>query len=375
MATVNAVKVPSYEPEAVYSAVCRHFEALGVEKDLKPGTRILLKPNLLYGKKPEAAVTTNPAVVSAVIRWLRQRGFENIVVADSSGGLFTAEYMRGVYSASGLRVPGIEEYLNRDFTYGRRDTPEGCQVRSFNIITAVLEANYIINLPKLKTHAMTTVSIGVKNLFGTIPGLQKPDMHRRFPEVSGFAQMLCELERTVSPDITLLDAIDSMEGNGPGGGTVKHTGVTLASRDVFALDVAAVRFMGLDPAGMPHLKAARELGLYPDSIDFSGDELVPCSPAFRLPDAVKSTGFDDAVPKFLRKPTEKVMDALLRSYPNVDKSKCVGCGKCAESCPRRIIKIENRKASMPRKNCISCFCCQEMCPVHAISVKRGLRGL
>ena len=375
MSVVNAVFTPSYEEGAVYEAVAKHFEALKVERELTPGMRILLKPNLLYGKKPEAGVTTNPAILKAVIRWLTERGFTNLVVAESSGGLYNAEYMRGVYGASGLRVPGIQEYLNKEFTFKAVPTREGFQTRVFNLITPVTEAEYIINLPKLKTHAMTTVSCGVKNLFGTIPGLQKPDMHRRYPRTEDFVRMLCELCETVKPSLTLLDAVDSMEGNGPGGGTVRHTGLTLCARDVYALDVTAVRFMGLGPDAMPHLRAAREMGLLPEEIHVTGDEVVPCSPAFRLPDAVKSTGFDDAVPKLLRKPTEFVMDRLLRSYPHVDRSKCVGCGKCAESCPQKIIKITDKKAGMPRKNCISCFCCQEMCPVHAISVKRGLRGL
>ena len=375
MSTVNAIKVSSYDEEAVFEAVSRHFEALNVASELRPETRIVLKPNLLYGKKPSAGVTTNPAMLKAVIRWLKSHGFENIVVAESSGGIFTAEYMRGVYSASGLRTPGIEEYLNRDFTYGAKRTAEGFTVKSFNIITPILEADYIINLPKLKTHAMTTVSAGVKNLFGVIPGLQKPDMHRRYPKIDDFAHMLCELCETVRPNLTLLDAIDSMEGNGPGGGTVRHTGLTLCSKDVYALDVTAVRFMGLAPEDMPHLKAAGAMGLLPEEITVTGDEVVPCSPAFKLPDTVKSVGFDDAVPKFLRAPAEKVLDTLLRSYPKVDRAKCVGCGKCAESCPQKIIKIEKGKAAMARKNCISCFCCQEMCRFHAISVKRGLRGL
>ncbi len=375
MSIVSVAATPDYTDETVYAAVCRHFEALNVAEDLKPGMKILLKPNLLYGKKPEAGVTTNPAVVKAVIRWLTQRGFNNVVVAESSGGLFNAEYMRSVYSVSGYRVPGIAEYLNRDFTFGTRHTAEGFTVKSFNLITPILEADYIINLPKLKTHAMTTVSAGVKNLFGTIPGLQKPDMHRRYPELGSFVRMLCELCETVRPNVTLLDAVDSMEGNGPGGGTVRHTGVTLCSRDVYALDVAAVEFMGLSPMDAPHLRAAGEMGLLPETVTVTGDELIPCSPAFRLPDAVKSTGFEDAAPGFLRKPVEKVMDLLLRSYPHVDKSKCVGCGRCAESCPQKIIRVENKKASMPRKNCISCFCCQEMCPVHAISAKRGLKSL
>ena len=375
MSVVNAVLTPSYEEGAVYEAVSKHFEALEVERELAPGMKVLLKPNLLYGKKPEAGVTTNPAVIRAVIRWLTERGHTRIVVAESSGGLYTAEYMRGVYGASGLRTPGIEEYLNRDFTFKAVPTREGFHTRVFNLITPVTEADYIINLPKLKTHAMTTVSCGVKNLFGTIPGLQKPDMHRRYPNTGDFVHMLCELCETVKPSLTLLDAVDSMEGNGPGGGTVRHTGLTLCSRDVYALDVTAVRFMGLEPDDMPHLRAAREMCLLPEKIDVTGDGIRPCSPAFRLPDAVKSTGFDDAVPKLLRKPAEFVMDRLLRSYPHVDKSKCVGCGKCAESCPQKIIKITDKKAGMPRQNCISCFCCQEMCPVHAISVRRGLRGL
>ena len=375
MSTVNAVLVDSYDGELVYAAVCRHFEALGVAGDLTPETRIAIKPNLLYGKKPEAGVTTNPAVLRAVIRWLTERGFTNLVVAESSGGLFTAEYMRNVYAVSGYKTPGIQEYLNQDFTFGTRHAPEGSSVKSFNIITPILEADYIINLPKLKTHAMTTVSAGVKNLFGVIPGLQKPDMHRRCPDLDAFVGMLCELCQTVKPQITLLDAVDSMEGNGPGGGTVKHTGLTLASRDVYALDVTAVGFMGLDPREIPHLRAARQRGLLPEEITVTGDRFSPCSPAFRLPDTVKSTGFDDAVPRFLRKPAEFVLDTLLRSYPKVDRTKCVGCGKCAESCPQKIIKITDKKAGMPRKNCISCFCCQEMCPVHAISVKRGLKGL
>lgn len=375
MSVVNVVKTPSYDEETVYSAVCRHFEALGVAEDLKPETRILLKPNLLYGKKPEAGVTTNPAILKAAIRWLTSRGFTNIVVADSSGGLFTAEYMRGVYSASGLRVPGIEEYLNRDFTFQTVPTGEGFTVKSFNLITPAAQAEYIINLPKLKTHAMTTVSIGVKNLFGAIPGLQKPDMHRRYPRTEDFVHMLCELCETVKPSLTLLDAVDSMEGNGPGGGTVKHTGVTLCSRDVYALDMMAVKFMGLNAFDMPHLAAARDMKLLPETVTVTGDDLIPCSPAFRLPDARKSTGFGDSVPRLLRKPVEKVLDALLRSYPQVDKSVCIGCGKCAESCPQKIIRIENKKAGMPRRGCISCFCCQEMCPVHAIRAHRGLRSM
>ncbi|MGM9521183.1 MAG: DUF362 domain-containing protein [Oscillospiraceae bacterium] len=375
MSVVSVINTTSYSEDVIYRAVCGHFDRLGVAGDIRPGMRILIKPNLLYAKRPEFAVTTHYSLIAAVIRALRELGAENITVADSSGGLYNAEHMNAVYSSCGLKRPGIEEYLNHDFTFAARHTQEGFAVKSFNLITPVLNADYIINLPKLKTHAMTTVSAGVKNLFGTIPGLQKPDMHCRFPELPAFARMLCELALTVKPDVTIIDAVDSMEGNGPGGGTVKHTGITLSSRDVFALDAAAVGFMGLEPLRIPHLMAARDMGLYPDDVVIEGDGLTPCSPPFRLPDTTRGVGFTDSIPKIFRAPAQKVMTGLLRSFPSVDKSKCIGCGRCSESCPQHIISITNKKASMPRRGCISCFCCQEMCPVHAISAKRGLRGL
>jgi ferredoxin len=153
---------------------------------------------------------------------------------------------------------------------------------------------------------------------------------------------------------------------------VKHTGLTLCSKDVFALDVVASEFMGLDPKTVPHLIAAKKLGVYPEIVDFTGDTFAPCPQPFILPDAVKSPSFSNSVPSFLSKPALWVMNTMLRSFPNVDKEKCIGCGKCAESCPQHIIEVKNRKASMPRKGCISCFCCQEMCPAHAISAKRAI---
>jgi uncharacterized protein (DUF362 family)/Pyruvate/2-oxoacid:ferredoxin oxidoreductase delta subunit len=372
MSVVSVKCVDSYDEDVLYTAIGQHFEAFGIPDEINKDMRVLIKPNLLSGRKPEMAVTTHHNIVSAVVRILKEYGVKNIIIADSSGGLYNEEHMRSVYNLSGLKKPDLEEYLNHDFSYKTVKTGNGFSVKSFNLITPVVEADYIINLPKLKTHAMTTMSGGVKNLFGTIPGLQKPDMHCRYPELADFVNMLCELALTASPNVTLLDAVDSMEGNGPGGGTVKHTGLTLCSKDVFALDVVASEFMGLDPKTVPHLIAAKKLGVYPEIVDFTGDTFAPCPQPFILHDAVKSPSFSNSVPSFLSKPALWVMNTMLRSFPNVDKEKCIGCGKCAESCPQHIIEVKNRKASMPRKGCISCFCCQEMCPAHAISAKRAI---
>ena len=120
------------------------------------------------------------------------------------------------------------------------------------------------------------------------------------------------------------------------------------------------------------LRQAIEKGLaHPEDLTLVGDPVPEGLSPFQKPDTIK-LDFTNGVPKFLRKPFTFVASRLLKSYPQLTPEKCVGCGKCAESCPAHVIRIENRKAKFKRKGCISCFCCQEMCPMKAISVKKAL---
>ena len=102
-----------------------------------------------------------------------------------------------------------------------------------------------------------------------------------------------------------------------------------------------------------------------------GDPVPEALTPFQKPDSI-SLDFTANVPGFLKKPFVFVASRLLKSYPQVDPKLCVGCGKCAESCPAGIIRIENKKAKFRKKGCISCFCCQEMCPKKAIYVRKAL---
>ena len=216
----------------------------------------------------------------------------------------------------------------------------------------------------------------MKNLFGCVPGLQKPEMHYRFPEPNQFCRMICELDQLVNPSLTVIDAIDCMEGNGPSGGNVRHYGAILASTDMYAQDEYVVRLMGIVPDETEMLREAKKLNLLPtEPITFAGDTLTPADPPFKLPDS-KRLDFMGHVPAFLRPVAKKIMSTVLKPVPKISHDICVGCGKCAESCPMHIIDIANKKASIrDKKACISCFCCQEMCPVRAISVKRHIRNL
>jgi len=373
MSIVSVCRVEQYDAQALDAAIEQHFARLNAEEIIKPGMKVLLKPNLVAGRKPETAVTTRAEVLAAICRKLHAMGVDQITIADSPGGLYTVPALNSIYSVSGLKSLAGLATLNQNVGWKEVPCPEGFENRFFNIIEPILEADVIINVCKLKTHGMTMLSAGIKNLFGSIPGLQKPEMHYRHPEVESFSNMLCELAKVVNPAITIIDAIDCMEGNGPTGGTVRHMGLTLASRNIYQQDAYASSLIGLAPENVGMLRVAKKRGWYnPDELEVVGDAAEPINPPFVLPD---SAGIDFAgqLPGFMRGPASKFLKRVFRVVPKLDKSKCVGCGKCAESCPPHIIKIEGGKAKFTSKGCISCLCCQEMCPAHAISVRRMLK--
>lgn len=360
--------VNEYQEDLIYPAICKAMAALSIEKDMRPDLKVVIKPNLIMAKKPDLPVTTHPLVIKCVVRWLRDHGIKDITLAESSGGLYNAEYMKNVYRTCGVDVLEPELALNMDFSAQTVHCPEGFANHSFHIITPIAQADYIINICKLKTHAMTGYSGGIKNLFGTIPGLEKPQMHYRWPDIENFSHMLLELARTVSPQLTIIDAIDAMEGNGPTGGTSHPLHMLLAARDFYTQDYFAAGLMKLEPMNIVMIRQAVEAGLAtPDDIQLTGDPIPEDLTPFLAPDTQK-LDFSGKLPAFLVSIAQK----LLRSYPQLNNDLCVGCGKCAESCPAHVITIKNRKAHFRKKGCISCFCCQEMCPVKAIAVKKAL---
>lgn len=369
--------VSEYREELLYPAVCRAMDALSVHEELRPDLKVVIKPNLVMAKSPDYPVTTHPLVVKAVVRYLREHGVTDITLAESSGGLYNAEHMKNLYRTCGMADLEPDIRMNMDFSAQTVATKQGFKNHSFHLITPIVEADYIINICKLKTHAMTGYSGGIKNLFGTIPGLEKPQMHYRWPDIEDFSNMLLELAQTVAPQLTVIDAVDAMEGNGPTGGTSHPMHLLMAARDFYTQDYFAAGLMKLDPMNIVMIRQAVEQRLAtPDNIRLVGDEIPDDLTPFQVPDT-KRLDFSTALPGFLQRPAVAVMGKLFKSYPLLNKSKCVGCGKCAESCPAHIIKIKQdrhgkKKAVFQKKGCISCFCCQEMCPMKAIEVRKAL---
>lgn len=359
--------------QALCAAVEEIFAHSEQAAKLSPESKVLLKPNLLAKHTPDKAVTTHPAVVTAVIETLKKRGVENITLADSAGGLYTEGTMKAIYKASGLAEVCEKEKVRLwcETTSGTRKT-KGRLVQEFTLITPVLESDFIIDLPKLKTHVMTGLTCGVKNLFGCIPGLQKAEFHMRFPEKGPFGQMLCDLYETVNPDMVIVDGIVGMEGDGPAGGTPKEMGFLLGGDNGFAVDLAAAKLIGIDPAKVPYLAAGAARGLCPtafteEMLADGSDAVLPVD-GFVLPSGFSPLTFQDRVPRALWWAVPAVT-RFAAPHPVIKRAKCVGCGKCAEICPGNTIKIANKKAKIDPAGCIRCFCCHEMCPVKAIDVK------
>jgi uncharacterized protein (DUF362 family)/NAD-dependent dihydropyrimidine dehydrogenase PreA subunit len=369
MALVSVQKTEKYDAAIMRDAIARHFEALGLERDLRPGMKACIKPNLLAARRAEQAATTHPEVVRAVAEWLRGRGVTDITVADSPGGAYRQGSLKAVYETCGYMPLQDIVKLNYDLGYTSVQSPEGFMNTGFNLLDPIVNADIVINIAKLKTHGLTTVSAGVKNLFGSIPGLQKPELHMKYPDVGDFCAMLVELAQVVKPAVTVIDAVETMEGNGPLNGKLRHLGLLLASRDIFAQDYAAARLMGIAPEATPIMRAALRLGLVkPEEIETAGYDAKPADPPYILPESVKGGNR-----RFIARSFGGLIKSVDRPVPRVDRSKCRGCGKCAESCPMHLIKIENGKAGMSSKNCISCFCCQEMCPFDAVRVRHVFR--
>lgn len=373
MSVVSILKTDNYEQESLNEIIRKHFDNLSVRDDLRPDMKIVIKPNLISAHKPDHAATTNPNILIAIVNVLHEYGCTNITIADSPGGVYASPILKNIYSVCGFKPLEEIATLNYDTGWKEIKAPEGSCVHSFNIINPIVEADYIINAAKLKTHTMTTLSAGIKNLFGCIPGLQKPEMHYRFPEIDKFSNMLIDLSKTVAPNITILDAVDGMEGNGPNAGTPKHLGLTFASRDMYTQDWIAADLIGIEPETVSMLRIAKEKGYAnPEHAEITGITESIAKTPFLIPESV-AFDFMARFPRFMQKPLNKICGEILKPMPTLTKSKCVGCGKCAESCPPQIIKIKNKKAKFVKKGCISCFCCQEMCPAKAIEIKRKIR--
>jgi ferredoxin len=241
-------------------------------------------------------------------------------------------------------------------------------MKSIKTIKPVLEADKIINIPKIKTHMMTVYSGAVKNFFGIIPGSYKAEYHLKFENKMDFADLLIDICSFSKPVLTVMDAVVGMEGYGPTAGNPKKVGLVLASVNPYELDDVAARIIGLKPTEVPTIIKSRERGLLGDEICIAGPPIEEVLVKdFKKPTRQYEFNFYNILlPKFLRKRLER----FIKPRPVFKTKQCKSCGACLRSCPPGAIKMENGKPVVKLDQCIRCFCCHELCNYEAIKIKK-----
>ena len=366
---VAVVRCKTYDVEAVKPALEEAVNAVNGLDFVMPGMKIIIKPNLVSFKKPDAAATTHPALLEALVEMLLARGAD-VTIGDSPGGPHSLPLLNRVYTATGMdRVEKLGAKLNRNMNEKNVDFPEGKVLKNFTYTEYLDEADAIIDFCKLKSHGMLGMSAAVKNLFGTIPGLKKPEVHYKFQNDAEFADMLVDLNEYFKPRLAICDAVVGMEGNGPTAGTPRQIGAIIASKSTYYADVVGAELIGMNIDGLPTLQAAYERGFAPAS-----------SKNLRVYGDIRALTVDDfkAPPvrglSFMRKGNvlHFISKAALEHKPTLKKRLCVGCGECARMCPAKAIEMKNKKPHIKREKCIRCFCCQEFCSRAAMVAHRPL---
>lgn len=368
--TCAVVPCPDYyEAE---TALARALAAIGGLDFVRSGMRIVIKANLVAAMKPEAAATTHPALVTALAGMLIERGAE-VVVGDSPGGLFTVAALNGVYKATGMteaEAAGAE--LNRNIAYHTVKI-DGNTMKELTYTDYLDDCDAIIDFAKLKAHGMIGMSAAVKNLYGVIPGLLKPETHYLYPNAGDFADMIIDINEYFRPKLklALIDAVVGMEGNGPTAGAPRTIGALIAAKTTYEADEAAAKLIGLKTEDVPTLLAAKRRGVIPEGGAVFGDPEALAVKDFESVPRRSMTSFGVTKSRFLK----RFVDRTLDHKPSPIKKKCVACEKCMRLCPAKAITMVRRGKyvypKIDRSKCIKCFCCQEFCPKGAMIVKRN----
>ncbi len=376
MACVSISKCSDYDRGRLGAAVKECLGRLDDLGSLLRGKKVLLKPNLLSSTATpdKHVVNTHPEVVRAVAEFLMGEFGCTVSMGDSCGRVAPGAN-QDAFENSGLTALAKDLRIELvDFNSAPSEwvtNPSAELLHNFYVPRAVLEADVLFSLPKLKTHSLTYFTGGVKNMLGIIPGRGKKLVHLTAPKPEAMAAALMDIFQRVPPHVALMDAIDGMEGNGPNSGPKRHIGLLIASRDSIALDAVACAIIGFKPGDILTTTLAEKRGLGVgelDKIEVRGESL----------DAVRIAGFKKPVTYGKPWVMKLIPTALLRgamhhmaTYKSVvNNEACARCGQCIANCPVGRLEMRNECVVAKDGVCIACYCCEEVCDYEAIRIAR-----
>lgn len=331
---------------------------------------VLLKPNILTDDNPAKCISTHPAVVEAMVRFLQKNGSE-VFVGDSPA--IHLRSFRGEKSG----IFGVCQRTGAtwvDFT--KNPTEKRLRKGKIKIASIVNEVDLIISLPKFKNHELIYFTGAIKNTLGFVPGFAKAKQHALHHDRNNFGAFLVDLNEAVTPDYFLLDGIVGMEGPGPSNGTPVEIGILAGSSNPLALDIIASRIAGYNPMVIPTTRIAffRKKWLrLEEEINYEGPELetIKKKDFKRIP----VTGNTNIAIQFVVRKIKRLRKFEKR--PVFIHENCTGCMKCIRICPVSAINMSPNNKNYVILNdslCIRCFCCSEVCQDKAVMIRIKVFG-
>jgi uncharacterized protein (DUF362 family)/Pyruvate/2-oxoacid:ferredoxin oxidoreductase delta subunit len=363
--------------DGIEAAAHRVIEQIGGMDSVMRGAKIaILKPNFVAGRNAETGSTTSFALLKAVAEEVRASGAEP-VLCETPGTEFDRE---ATYT-----ILGVEKFCEENGIRILRVDPEGGEqdwielrpngakrLRTFRIPRILSEAR-LINLPVLKTHVVSAMTLGMKNPMGILP---RPD--RRSMHTFGIDQSIVDMNLGIRPDLTIVDGSVGQDGEGPLYGDKADLQVLVAGRESLAVDLVCCQLVGVSPRDIPHLKLALEQMGKP-SWTTVGEEISVIK-KFRLPEQKALYRFIFWLMYPLDYPYTWVAErgkhlcttlystGLVGTRPQIKEENCTRCGVCVEACPLPdVINLKTLKVNYA--TCQRCLLCYEACPENAISVK------
>jgi uncharacterized protein (DUF362 family) len=270
--TVILSRCIDYNPSVITEALKKQFELLGgLEKFVRPGDTVLLKPNFIAPRSRRHATQTHPTVIIETARLLKDFGARPFVGDSPAWG--------NVFSC--VRALRLEEPLKKlSVPVKQLDKPRKCIIGAKNtkvgISSVALDADVIINLPKFKSHQQLIATFAVKNMFGCVSGKRKPLWHfRKGGDTNDFCEFLIDIFKFLSPALTIIDGVIAMDGPGPIRGRSRPLGWLIGGTDPIACETICAKLVDIDPEEMPIIKTARQRGFGcsdPAEIKIAGDD-------------------------------------------------------------------------------------------------------
>jgi len=369
---VSIVKIKDYNSVKIHQALQQSFFLLGgLENLLKPKSKVFVKINHISPPSPaERGLVTHPVFTKEVLRFLKESGHEVTVGDDiqskEQDGFLISNY-RQICKEMGIRLINLKEKGFREVDC------QGQYLKKVYISQACLEADYIINLPKLKTHSFTIYTGAVKNMYGIIPYGLRLKYHRQYIKNDEFSQMLVDILSCAPPHLNIMDGIIAMEGEGPSAGNLRKVSLILASPDAVALDAVTTKIVGFNPLDIftTYYAHSRELGIGRiEDIEVVGEKIRDVQLKNFKHSAIAVGLFRRRLPSFLY----AYFQEQLVLIPEIKKERCSACLDCMNICPVEAVKLQDDIAFIDKKKCIHCMCCHEVCRENAIELKRKLVG-